>query len=199
MERAGLNPLPCFHYGDDIKYLKYYVEKYDYIALGGMVPIKNKKLAQWLDELFNNYLTDEEGNPRIKIHGFGLTAIPLIIRYPWYSVDSTKWVLTGRFGGVHVPRKVGGVYDYSIIPLKVYVSEKSPSIKDRGAHFNTMSGLEQKEIELYFKLKGFTFEELSRDCEKRDEINITYFLDLEKSLPKWPWVYKKNQQTGLGL
>jgi hypothetical protein len=28
------------------------------------------------------------------------------------------------------------------------------------------------------------------DYRKRDELNIIYFLDLEKAMPKWPWAFK---------
>jgi hypothetical protein len=72
MEESGLNPLPCYHYGEDIKYLKYYIENYDYIAIGGMVPISNKDLIIWLDNIFSKYICDFNGYPKIKIHGFGL-------------------------------------------------------------------------------------------------------------------------------
>jgi len=35
---------------------------------------------------------------------------------------------------------------------------------------------------------------LCNDYMQRDELNIIYFLDLEKSFPKWPWPYKKKQK-----
>lgn len=197
MEEAGLEPLPCFHYGEDLSYLKHYVDNYDFIALGGMVPVSNNKLAQWLDNLFSNYLTDKEGIPKVKVHGFGMTSIPLITRFPWYSVDSTSWVLTGRFGAVYMPRKTNGEYNYNEIPHKITVSDKSPGLKQEGKHYSTFSKMEQKEIKTYFDLKGFSFEELSSEYKKRDEINIIYFLDLEKNLPKYPWAFKLKRPKGL--
>ena len=37
MEMRGATPLPCFHFGEDPRYLDWYVERYDYITIGGMV------------------------------------------------------------------------------------------------------------------------------------------------------------------
>ena len=55
MERAGLNSLPTFHYNENERWLRKYLDKgYDYIALGGMVPISNSHLVPWLDEIFKN-------------------------------------------------------------------------------------------------------------------------------------------------
>ena len=48
MEKAGLKPLPCFHYGEDWSWLEKYIKEYSYIALGGMVPISTPKLLFWL-------------------------------------------------------------------------------------------------------------------------------------------------------
>ena len=39
MEGMGVVPLPCFHYGEDERYLDYYAANYPYITIGGMVPI----------------------------------------------------------------------------------------------------------------------------------------------------------------
>ena len=86
MEKAGLSPLPCFHFGEDIKWLKKYVKKYDYMALGGMVPISSKDLKVWLDDLYSNHLCDKDGMPKIKVHGFGMTSLSLMLRFPWYCM-----------------------------------------------------------------------------------------------------------------
>ncbi|MFH1547658.1 MAG: hypothetical protein ABIC57_04170, partial [bacterium] len=36
MESCGLKPLPVFHFGEDIKWLKKYMDDYDYIGIGGL-------------------------------------------------------------------------------------------------------------------------------------------------------------------
>ena len=86
MESLGVRPLPCFHYGEDEKYLEYYITNYDYVTLGGMVPISTPQLYPWLDRIWDKHLTDGAGRPRCKIHGFGLTSYDLMERYPWYCM-----------------------------------------------------------------------------------------------------------------
>lgn len=98
MEKAGLMPLPCFHYGEDPKWLVMYLSRgYEYIALGGMVPISTPDLKIWLDDIWKNYLTDAEGMPIIKVHGFGLTSNSLMRRYPWFCMtEEDHEVLTKK-------------------------------------------------------------------------------------------------------
>jgi hypothetical protein len=177
-------------------------------------------------------------------------------RYPWWSVDSTSWVQTGRFGGVYVPKFRRGQYVYNENSLKVTISNQSPSQKDDGQHFTTFSPMEQKQILKYFDEKGFAVGRseyrkedrkkyklkdgerwvnsidaeacrdlienlgkyvppdklamkdlveiiiepgLSNDYRLRDELNIIYFLDLERSLPKWPWPFKVKSNKGFDL
>ena len=257
MEKAGLHPIPCFHYGENISYLKEYIDKYNYVSLGGMVPISSKNLISWLDELFSKYICDSKNNlPKVKIHGFGMTSLDLMLRYPWFSVDSTSWVHTGRFGNVYVPKYRRGQYIYNENSLKVTVSTQSPSQKDDGQHFTTFSPMEQRQILDYFDSKGFIMGKseyhkedrktyklkenerwansvdadscrdlienigkyvppeklatkdvvevviepgLSNDYKLRDELNIIYFLDLEDSMPKWPWPFIIKSNKGFAF
>ena len=155
MEKAGLNPLPCFHYAEPIKYLEYYLNKYDYIALGGMVPISSRDLSIWLDRIFSQFICGEDGMPKVKVHGFGLTSFRLMREYPWYTVDSTSWILTGRNGALFVPKKKGGKYTYEEDPLKVNISHKSPTTKDAGRHLFNFPERERKEILEYITERGF--------------------------------------------
>lgn len=230
MEKAGLSPIPVFHYAEDIKWLKKYIDKgHDYIALGGMVPISTSRLVPWLDDLFSNYLTDKNGMPICKVHGFGLTALRLMIRYPWYSVDSTAWVMVGRMGGIYVPRRKNGRWIYGE-DWKVQVSSQSPKTKVKGQHIDTMRPAEKELLNLYLEEKGYKLgkskfkmvavnykpkdnerwaekkdkavngkrnleiileDGVANRYQQRDEMNIIYFIDLEKYLPKWPWAFKK--------
>lgn len=235
MERAGLMPIPCFHFGEDWLWLERYVNNYDYIALGGIAVKKNYGvLTRWLDECFNR-ICDAQGVPRVKVHGFGITSLRLLFRYPWYSVDSTSWVVTSRMGLVLVPRRrSNGELDYSTEPMKVSVSNRSPSKKESGKHIETMSPRVKKGVMAYIEEKGFTLGHstfewkpedhelqegekwsgkaergqrlvetivelgLSNDYRFRDQLNVMYFLDLEKSIPEYPQKFKR-PLAGLGI
>lgn len=200
MESKGLRPIPCYHRGEDISYLKLYIKEYDYIALGGTVVegLPSSSLPTYLDRVWSDHICDESGMPRVKVHGFGVTALDILVRYPWYSVDSTAWVMTGRFGAVFVPKMRNGKYVYTEPAHKVTISEKSPT-RDGSKHFKDYSLMEQEQIIKYFTLKKCDKDELGEHYQKRDEINIMYFIDLEKNLPAWPWKFELKSGTSLGL
>lgn len=92
VENYPLKPIPTFHMGSEIKYLKPLLE-FEYIALGGMV--FSAGITNHCDEVWHYILTHK---PKLKVHGFGLTNIELMKRYPWYSVDSSSFKSCKRFG-----------------------------------------------------------------------------------------------------
>lgn len=164
MEWRGCRPLPCFHAGEDERYLEWYVKNYEYITLGGMVGSSTKQLCIWLDRIWDRYLTDGSGRPRLKVHGFGITAVPIMERYPWHSCDSSSWIQSAAFGSIVTP---------SHGPLSV--SEKSPSRHDWGQHVNTLSPVEQDYILQMLETQGFTYERLSTIYESRAAYNLWAF------------------------
>jgi hypothetical protein len=94
LEDLGLTPLPVFHTGDSWEYLDWYLERYQYIALGGMVPYARtpKKLMPWLVQCF------KRAQGHAVYHGFGCTGWSLMRSFPWYTVDSSSWGAGFRFG-----------------------------------------------------------------------------------------------------
>lgn len=232
LEAEGLSPIPCFHYGEPDEYLQYYVDNYDYIALG-VAGNAGKKLIPWLDRCFLDFICDKNGMPKTKVHGFAVTSLVLMMRYPWYSVDSTSWVVCGRMGSVMVPRRKNGKWRYDANSWKVTVSSRSPGIKDDLTHIQNMPPIKKEIVMDYLNEKGYElgesyFEKVPQDRELgenerwaekkpknkkakrlleiitvngianryqlRDELNIIYYLDLEKSLPDWPWAFKKKSK-----
>lgn len=235
MEKAGLTPLPCFHFGEPMEYLDYYVDNYEYLALG-VAGNSGKKLIPWLDECFLNHICDKDGIPKIKIHGFAITSMVVMLRYPFYSVDSTSWVVTGRMGSIYIPRYKDGVWIYDENSWKINVSNRNPGLSIKDKHIDTAPP-EMKKIYLnYIHSKGYVLGKskfrkvdqtrelaenekwaenkpkdktarrlleiiiepgISNTYQLRDEMNIIYFLDLEKSRPQWPWAFKTTEiQTG---
>lgn len=164
MERQGVKPLPCFHYGEDERYLEWYVANYDYITLGGMVPISTKQLIYWLDRLWDKYLTDGAGRPKIKVHGFGLTSLPLMKRYPWFSVDSSTWVQWAANGMILLPG-MG----------QVNVSEQSSFRKKLNQHIQTFSEPEKFALMEKIAELGFDVSRLSELYYSRWAYNLWAF------------------------
>jgi hypothetical protein len=161
MEMRGCKPLPCFHAGEDEQYLEHYVSNYEYITLGGMVGSSTKQLAKWLDRMWGKYLTDGSGRPRCKVHGFGITARPLMEDYPWHSCDSSSWIQSAAFGAIETP---------TWGPMSV--SEKSPSRHDAGQHVSTLTEVETEVVLRMLEDQGFTYERLSTVYESRAAYNL---------------------------
>lgn len=154
LENLGLNPVPTFHYGENVKWLKKYIKRgYDHIALGGMVPIGTSALRKWLDKIWLKYLLDAKGNPTIKIHGFGMTVFSLMFRYPWYSIDSTTWVLQAAMGQLYIPMVRKGEFCYTVKPNSVIVSNRA---KDDPNYIGNLSPIKKAATKQYIKQQGFT-------------------------------------------
>jgi len=235
MESAGLNPLPVFHYGEPLSFLEYYVKNYSYVALGGTVGIPKVKQTPWFERCFSDYICDSNGYPKVKIHGFGLTSLKLMLRYPWYSVDSTSWVVTGRLGSIFVPIFKNGKWIYDENSWKISVSTQSPNLKEAGQHIDTLPPTQREIVLDYIHEKGYKLGKsefrmelqtyklqenekwaqkkpkdkqekrrvqkiiepgISNTYQLRDEINIIYFLDVEKSMPEYPWAFQRQSRKG---
>jgi len=163
MEARGVTPLPCFHFGEDERYLDFYVENYDYITIGGMVGKSVGALNTWLDRVWPR-MVDGSGRPRIKVHAFGITSVSVMKDYPWYSCDSSSWIQAAAFGSVITPQ---------FGPIKV--SDKSPSRHDWGQHATTLTPSEQDVVFRMLEEQGFTYERLSTVYESRAAYNLWSF------------------------
>lgn len=97
MENNSLSPLATFHVGSPLEELERICEKYNYIALGGLVPLSTKKIKMrnWLNKCWAVII---KSSPKVKVHGFGVNSFDLLKRYPWYSVDATSWLVPARYG-----------------------------------------------------------------------------------------------------
>jgi hypothetical protein len=130
MLKLGTTPLPAYHQGEPVSWLMEYVRRFDYIALGGAVGTSPVQQRMWLDEIWATHLTDKDGWPVVKVHGFGITSTDVMARYPWYSVDSTTWLMGGSMGRILVNWD-GGL-------VSVNVREDSPDMKAEG-HIDAMN------------------------------------------------------------
>lgn len=173
MERLGAPPLPCFHFGEDDRYLDWYVRRYPYITIGGLVGKSNPDVIKWLDRIWERYLLDGSGKPRLKVHAFGVTRIELMERYPWHSVDSSSWIQYAVYGHIFFP-EFGSLT----------ASSKSPGRHDPGRHVTTLSKPEQEFVLARLQEKGFTYERIADVYEARAVFNCLSFQELNVLLDK---------------
>jgi hypothetical protein len=166
----GVYVVPVFHVREHPRYLQRLVDNYPFIAIGGMVPESQPNLLKLLDEFWDKYLTDTEGRPRCRVHGFGLTALTPMLRYPWWSVDSSSWQKLGSFGRILVPVQ-GRV-------LTVSVSERQPNRRDMDAHYDSMSPLHRQTIKRVCEERGFDIEVLRKDYVSRQKFCMATYKEL---------------------
>jgi hypothetical protein len=181
LQSRGLKILPVYHAGESDKWLSRYKDNYDYIGLSktGNLLTQRQQLL-WLDSVWKG-LTDSAGTSIRKIHGFGVTKPELVARYPWFSVDSSTWGLSGVYGRVLIPSR-----DSYAKPIHggIFVSKHSRSQRRKYVHYSTLSDKERNYIDDFVRSCGMSVKDLlEEDTSKlRDEINVKYFVELgEKS------------------
>ena len=170
-----LNPLPVFHVGEDFKWLKKYIDNYDYIGLGGLGQTTSKTM--WIkgmgDPAFS-MICDDKGYPRVKTHGFAMTSPELIIDYPFHSADSSSWVQFGKFGLIIIPKKRNGKFIYDESPHIISVSTRKKR-KMESENFDHLPPIEKTHVLEYLEMKGFKMG--SSDLE---------IIDFDKTKPLFP-------------
>jgi hypothetical protein len=165
MVDAGVPGIPTLHLREHPSEMDYYVERgVDFIGLGGTAlvdatPTKEDKL-KWLVACFKYA---RENHPQVRFHGWGL-ANNYLLRLPWFSVDSSGWGASYRYGRLQLrdPTKRGkshgillngrGTYSQEIATLLrdhygVNPSEVSTSVPDNRLLMVRMSALSAAVLE----------------------------------------------------
>lgn len=90
--------IPVYHYSDfehgDFALLYEFMDGFDYISIGGVAGegLGKKEERLLYDFVFSNT------RDRVRVHGLGITALRILKKYPFFSVDSTSWLSAARFG-----------------------------------------------------------------------------------------------------
>jgi hypothetical protein len=101
MRYKGYKPIPVFHFGDDFKYLDYYVDKGEKtIALGGSAKMRSKPtVAAWCSDVIGKY-------PGINFHLLGSSSRQITDHCDLASCDSSTWIIKAFNGKPkHIPGK----------------------------------------------------------------------------------------------
>lgn len=150
MKDAGLRPLPVFHQGESFKWFeKMVADGEEYIGVSTAKNQPNKVQEKWLDDFFTA-ITDKQGRPLVKIHGFGSSHANLLMRLPWYSCDSAGWVIAAAYGKIYVPQYVDGKPDYLRHPLLMSVTGNMMTSKASQALQFANYGPLQQEAAIHF-------------------------------------------------
>jgi len=93
--------LPVYHYSEYVEkkkqLLKDFCEGYEFVAVGGIAGMNPDKrlLKNFLNYCFRMFI-----KYKTKVHGFGITSLEMLKEYPFYTVDSTAWLVGGKFGTI---------------------------------------------------------------------------------------------------
>ena len=192
MKAEGLEPIPVFHQGERFKWLERYLENGEkYIGIATHKDSPPAEQRKWLDSAFTR-LTDSKGRPYRKVHGFGITSFDHLVRYPWYSTDSTTWSLTPAYGTILVPPYVSGAFDYSKAPSRIIMSgimQESPSSRKR--QFELLESHSRKLIEQFLDQVGVSLSEARYDDNARRKVTLHYFSEFCRRRSVKSFKYRK--------
>jgi len=164
MEKEGLKPLPVWHERDPFEQLKAYVGSYDYVALG-FKSRSSKERANLSATIFDQY-------PDTKFHMFAITQPEVMMQYPFYSVDSSTWLNSIKYGALLTP------WGY------VHVARERLGGK---RHVRNMTRLQKIKWETYFEGFGFKLEDLlGDDYTVRAAYSAKFFIALETAINNYP-------------
>lgn len=190
MHKAGLSPIPVFHYGEDFKWLQQLLDDEEsYIGLGGLVGQPQPDQIAFLDHVFT-MLTDSMGQPLVKTHGFGVASFPLLKRYPWTTCDATSWAMTAAMGGIYVPVFKGTAPDYSQAPVKLTVSEVERSNGAPADHYQRLGRLAKDRVEMFLKEVGVTVADVVSSYEARGVAIVYFMLKFQDAIGEQPFRYR---------
>ena len=152
MNQNGLEVIHVFHQHEDFKWLSRLMKEKNYIGLSPANDVSTKMKLLWLDKCFafqDNYLIKN----KIKCHGFAVTGKAQMMRYPFYSVDSSSWTAGGKYA-----------------QLKAFTQGKM-----KGANFKK----KEQFLDIWDKLQNKTTGLLDNYLLRNVE-NIKFYQDLEK-------------------
>jgi hypothetical protein len=117
----GLHLIPVLHGKDEPKWLDLMIA--DGEPLIGISPYKDEptwEKSWWAGQVFKNI-----GDNPMLVHGLGVNAHELLVKFPWSSCDGTGWAQGATTGSVVCPPPdENGSFDFSVPPLNITVSDR---------------------------------------------------------------------------
>lgn len=184
MKDYGLSPIPVFHQGEEWSWLERLLKDGEpYIGISPFKDIPVQSQRRWLDQVFS-ILTDAKGVPFVKTHGFGTTHPKLLVRYPWYTVDSTTWTLTPGYGQIIVPSYgPDGKADYKNPQRIVLSGVQHKSASSQRNQFEALGPTMQAWVRKFLAEEvGVTPAEARYGTGVRRKAVLIYYLRLEEVL-----------------
>ena len=95
-DSVGRQPIPVWHEERHLEGFLEMCERYKYVAVGSIVRGKLAKNPRYL-----KWFIDRAHERGCQIHGLGFTDIRWLPKLPFDSVDSSSWLMVGKYGNVN--------------------------------------------------------------------------------------------------
>lgn len=124
----------------------------------GLSPANDRSTAEkiaWLDDCMAHVTEPGTGMPLVKFHGFAVTSVRIMLRYPWYSVDSTAWLKEAAYGKIFVPSFTSRGPNF-LKSQVVFLTRKTPVVHhNSGRHLASMAPAVRERILQFIHERGF--------------------------------------------
>lgn len=183
LESMGLRPVPVLHFPTTMDWLRRYLDQgYEYIGLGGLVGKAGTTGARrWVSRCF------QEGGRGVRFHGFGVVNYKMLIRYPWYSVDSAAAIKESSRGCVFVPRWMKGMWNIAYPPYKLRVSDRPSKRRNSSSGADFVQSLSAKEREIVSgwldEIGVMNDDGVIKEDANRYKANVLFFEWLKNKVP----------------
>ena len=156
MRRQGLQPVPVYHVSTEVKWLRRYLRRTNRIAVGSMAGLASRGRSGYLlfvlTRLWNRYLLDDQGSPKYRVHGLGVSSPAAMLDFPWYSMDSSVVSKKAGYGQVLIPNScfgngTPGYLVISVSPKKLH--------KVRSRSYYAKPSMIRRRIDSYVRDQGF--------------------------------------------
>jgi hypothetical protein len=192
MRSAGLRVIPVWHLGTETEYLLAYLNEANFVGISLRKNTDPKKQISELDDLWLYYLTDEKGFPKVQFHLLGLTSLPVISRFPWWSFDNAAWAKVAGYGGIYLPKSDNGIPAYNRIASSIPVSSRSLH-KDNHLQNQSADSRQYWQAQITSATLRFGLNHDLDDHQTRYAINLAHYYKVAAIQPTWPWPFRREQ------
>lgn len=188
MRKRGVESMPVFHQGESFEWLDRILESEpEWLGISPRNDYPTKRKLPWLDQVFG-HICGDRGYPSVRCHGFGITAISAVLRYPWATVDSLSWLLSASLGTCTFPtQKVDGTWDY-LHSRTVGFSERDEKQRAKGSSWTALPPQVQSVYRAYIKELedvldlDIPTQDLIDNYVYRDVVNLCFYLRATQGL-----------------
>lgn len=185
MESYGLHPLPAYHIGEDLSWFHKYLDNYEYFGIGTSVePYHSDRLRREFEQLFRIA-------PDHKFHGYGMTDTRWCAWFPWHTVDSLSWCLSGAYGSIKFWDKTLGKTIIAVVTLL-----DKPRKKYAQNHILNW-GSKKERIEFIDRVKklNLDYKRVSSENYARCVVNLAYYLDFADWINEKPVKFESTEDS----